>query len=132
MTESKYHIFRVYNYKGGELSTALNLTKDKFICSIIAYFIDYDEIEFNRQIPDVLKLSNDILGNIKELSNGAGSGDDTIVAKFYCTSTESMMLESIILEKFVKDNILDIVNQYCKYYEYELTEDDIKLLNKKD
>ena len=128
----KYHIFRVYNYKGGELSTALNLTKDKFICSIIAYFIDYDEIEFNRQIPDVLKLSNDILGNIKELSNYAGNGDDTIVAKFYCTSTESMMLESIILEKFVKDNILDIVNQYCKYYEYELTEDDIKLLNKKD
>ena len=132
MGNLKYHIFRVYNYKGGELSTALNLTKDKFICSIIAYFIDYDEIEFNRQIPDVLKLSNDILGNINELSNCAGSGDDTIVAKFYCTSTESMMLESIILEKFVKDNILDIVNQYCKYYEYELTEDDIKLLNKKD
>ena len=132
MGNLKYHIFRVYNYKGGELSTALNLTKDKFICSIIAYFIDYDEIEFNRQIPDVLKLSNDILGNIKELSNYAGYGDDTIVAKFYCTSTESMMLESIILEKFVKDNILDIVNQYCKYYEYELTEDDIKLLNKKD
>ena len=130
MGNLKYHIFRVYNYKGGELSTALNLTKDKFICSIIAYFIDYDEIEFNRQIPDVLKLSNDILGNIKELSLYAGG--DSIVAEFFSTDVVSANLKSLDLEKFVKDNILDIVNQYCKYYEYELTEDDIKLLNKKD
>ena len=128
MTESKYHIFRVYDYKGGELSTSLNLTKDKFICRIIEYFIEYDEIEFNQETPDIQKLSKDILGNMKKLSSNGIS----IVAEFYRTSTESMMLESIILEKFVKDNILDIVNQYCKYYEYELTEDDIKLLNKKD
>jgi hypothetical protein len=130
MTESKYHIFRVYDYKGGELSSSLNLTKDKFICSIIEYFIDYDEIEFNKEIPDIQKLSKDILENIKELSNYAGG--DSIVAEFYRTSTESMVLESITLEKFVKDNILDVVKQYCKYYEYELAEDDIKLLNKKD
>lgn len=130
MTESKYHIFRVYDYKGGELSTSLNLTKDKFVCSIIEYFIEYDEIEFNQETPDIQKLSKDILGNIKELSNYAGV--DSIVAEFFSTDVVSANLKSLDLEKFVKDNILDVVKQYCKYYGYELAEDDSKLLNKKD
>ena len=126
----KYHIFRVYDYKGGELSTSLNLTKDKFVCSIIEYFIEYDEIEFNQETPDIQKLSKDILGNIKELSNYAGG--DSNVAKFFITDEVSANLKSLDLEKFVRDNILDVVKQYCKYEKYELSEDDIKLLNKKD
>ena len=130
MAESKYHIFRVYDYKGGELSTSLNLTKDRFVCSIIEYFIGYDEIEFNQETPDIQKLSKDILGNINELSNYAGG--DSIVAEFFSTDAVSANLKSLDLEKFIKDNILDVVKQYCKYYEYELSEDDIKLLNKKD
>ena len=130
MGNLKYHIFRVYNYKGGELSTALNLTKDKFVCSIIEYFIDYDKIEFNQEALDIQKLSKDILGIIKEFSNYAGG--DSIVAEFFSTDVVSANLKSLDLEKFIKDNILDMVKQYCKYYEYELSEDDIKLLNKKD
>ena len=128
MTESKYHIFRVYDYKGGELSTSINLSKDEFICSIIEYFIDYDEIEFDQEKPDILKLSKDILGNIKELSLYAGGNSQ--VAEFFSTSVESTKLESLDLEKFVRDNIIDIVKQYCEYEEYKLTEDDIASLTK--
>ena len=128
MKNLKYHIFRVYDYKGGELSTSLNLTKDKFVCSIIEDFIDYDEIEFDQETPDILKLSKDILGNIKELSNYAGG--DSNVAKFFITDEVSANLKSLDLEKFVRDNILDVVKQYCEYEEYKLTEDDIASLTK--
>ena len=124
----KYHIFRVYDYKGGELSTSLNLTKDKFVCSIIEYFIEYDEIEFNQETPDIQKLSKDILGNIKELSNYAGG--DSNVAKFFITDEVSANLKSLDLEKFVRDNILDVVKQYCEIEDYKLTLDDITSLTK--
>ena len=55
-----------------------------------------------------------------------------MVAEFFSTDVVSANLKSLDLEKFIKDNILDIVKQYCKYEKYELSEDDIKLLNKKD
>lgn len=128
MKNLKYHIFRVYDYKGGELSTSLNLTKDKFVCSIIEYFIEYDEIEFNQETPDIQKLSKDILGNIKELSNYAGG--DSQVAEFFSTDEVSANLKSLDLEKFVRDNILDIVKQYCEIEDYKLTLDDITSLTK--
>lgn len=128
MKNLKYHIFRVYDYKGGELSTSLNLLKQDFIGEIIEDFIDYDEIEFGQGTPDILKLSKDIVRNIKELSNYAGGG--SIVARFYCTSVKSTKLESLDLEKFVRDNIIDVVKQYCEYEEYKLTEDDIASLTK--
>lgn len=128
MKNLKYHIFRVYDYKGGELSTSLNLLKQDFIGEIIEDFIDYDEIEFNKETPDILKLSKDILGNIKELSNYAGG--DSQVAEFFSTDDESANLKSLDLEKFVIDNIIDIVEQYCEYEEYKLTEDNIASLTK--
>ena len=128
MKNLKYHIFRVYDYKGGKLSTSLNLLKQDFIGEILEDFIDYDEIEFDQETPDILKLSKDILGNIKELSNYAGG--DSNVAKFFITDEVSANLKSLDLEKFVRDNILDVVKQYCEYEEYKLTEDDIASLTK--
>lgn len=128
MENLKYHIFRVYDYKGGELSTSLNLLKERFVGEIIEDFIDYDEIEFNKETPDILKLSKDILGNIKELSNYAGG--DSQVAEFFSTDEVSANLKSLDLEKFVRDNIIDIVKQYCEYEEYKLTKDDIASLTK--
>ena len=128
MTESKYHIFRVYDYKGGELSTSINLSKEMFVDEIIEYFIDYDEIEFNQGTPDILKLSKDIVRNIKELSDYAGG--DSKVAEFFITDEVSANLKSLDLEKFVRDNILDVVKQYCEIEDYKLTLDDITTLTK--
>ena len=128
MKNLKYHIFRVYDYKGGELSTSLNLLKQDFIGEILEDFIDYDEIEFDQGTPDILKLSKDIVRNIKELSNYAGG--DSKVAKFFITDEVSANLKSLDLEKFVRDNIIDIVKQYCEYEDYKLTEDDIASLTK--
>lgn len=120
--ENRYHIFKVY--KGGELRTSTNLTKDNFISELIENFIDFDEIEFDYENPDFLKLSNDIKFNINELSSYAGG--DSQVASFYCTTSEKPLLKSLDLF----DNIRDIIKQYCsEYLEYELTENDIKLLN---
>ena len=39
MKNLKYHIFRVYDYKGGELRTSLNLLKQDFIGEILEDFI---------------------------------------------------------------------------------------------
>ena len=128
MKNLKYHIFEVYDYKGGELSTSLNLLKQDFIGEILEDFINYDEIEFDQETPDILKLSKDILGNIKELSNYAGG--DSQVAEFFSTDDESLELTSVNLEKFVRDNILDVVKQYCEIEDYKLTEDDIASLTK--
>lgn len=33
--EELYHIFEVYDYKGGELSSSINLTKEKFLSKIL-------------------------------------------------------------------------------------------------
>ena len=128
MKNLKYHIFKVYDYKGGELSTSINLSKERFVGEIIEYFIDYDEIEFNQGTPDILKLSKDIVRNIKELSKYACG--DSQVAEFFSTDDESLELTSVNLEKFVRDNILDVVKQYCEIEDYKLTEDDIASLTK--
>ena len=128
MKELTYHIFRVYDYKGGELSTSINLSKESFVGEIIEYFIDYYEIEFDQETPDILKLSKDILENIIEL--GIYAGGDSQVASFFSTDELSANLKSIDLEKFIRDNILDIVKQYCENEDYKLTEDDIISLTK--
>lgn len=128
MKNLKYHIFKVNDYKGGELSTSLNLLKQDFIGEILEDFIDYDEIEFDQGTPDILKLSKDILGNIKEL--GKYAYGDSQVAEFFSTDEVSANLKSLDLEKFVRDNIIDIVKQYCENEDYKLTEDDIASLTK--
>ena len=128
MKNLKYHIFKVYDYKGGELSTSINLSKERFVGEIIEYFIDYDEIEFNKETPDILKLSKDIVRNIKELGKYAYGNSQ--VAEFFSTDEVSANLKSLDLEKFVRDNILDVVKQYCEIEDYKLTEDDITSLTK--
>ena len=128
MKNLKYHIFKVYDYKGGELSTSINLLKQDFIGEILEDFIEYDEIEFNKETPDILKLSKDIVRNIKELGKYAGGNSQ--VAEFFSTDEVSANLKSLDLEKFVRDNILDVVKQYCEIKDYKLTEDDITSLTK--
>lgn len=55
--EKVYHIFEVYDYKGGELSSCINLTKDEFINRLIYKFegfIDYifDSGKFDDELTD--------------------------------------------------------------------------------
>ena len=44
--EEFYHIFSVYDYKGGELSSNVNLTKKQFLRHIIDKFESFDEYIF--------------------------------------------------------------------------------------
>lgn len=43
MSDVKYALFKVYNYKGGELNSYTNLTKEKLISNLSDYFERYDE-----------------------------------------------------------------------------------------
>jgi hypothetical protein len=41
MSDIKYHIFKVNSYKGGELRTYVNLSKERFIDIILDNYICY-------------------------------------------------------------------------------------------
>lgn len=45
--ESKYHVFKVYDYKGGELSSYINLTLGEAIDAVYEYWLeDVDFLDF--------------------------------------------------------------------------------------
>ncbi len=48
MNETKYHLFKVYDYKGGELSPSINLSKVELIEDILESFINTDSY-FNKE-----------------------------------------------------------------------------------
>lgn len=118
--ERVYHIFEVYDYKGGELSSSINLTKDEFLNKIIYKFkgfIDYifdcgkfdDELtdddydnceydtlsdEFYDKFVTIEKLS-DYLNN--RYSEYAGSGD---VFELYKTVDNELLSYSLTDDDF--------------------------------
>ena len=108
MNETKYHLFRVYDYKGGELSTTLNLSKVELIEEILDTFIDtdfyYTDDTTTLTEKEIVKhLTN--VNNLPEFSLYAG-GDDSYVAELYYTKPNGD-LEEIDITEFIIDNASD-------------------------
>lgn len=116
---TRYHIFKVYDYKGGELDSILNLNYEEFINYLTSYFeeyfeevdFDYDEeIEIYRSVGITKDLCNKYLTDEllmdyfwKIFSSYAGCG---IVENWYISSNNELL-------------------------EYQLSKEDIKLLLEK-
>lgn len=106
MNETKYHLFRVTDYKGGELRTNLNLSKIELIEKILETFIDTDfyyESEEPLTEEQIVKYLRNV-NNLPEFSLYAGG--DSYVAKLYYTTPTEELKESDITQ-FIKDNVSD-------------------------
>ena len=59
--EEKYHIFKVYDYKGGELRSIINLDYESFIGELAGLFeyIDLDELKSESEIFKCIKEIHD-------------------------------------------------------------------------
>lgn len=109
MNETKYHLFKVYDYKGGELSTELNLSKIHLIREILESFIDTDFF-YEAEDDGIILTEEDIVKHFKNVNNlpefGIYAGGDSYVAELYYTATNGD-LEEINITQFIKDNVSD-------------------------
>lgn len=77
----KYCIFRVYDYKGGELSSSLNLTRERVAGSLAELFENHIDLETisekrDRKISKVLDEETSSVPEIKEQLLKALKDDD--------------------------------------------------------
>ena len=110
MDETKYHLFKVYDYKGGELSPSINLSKVELIEDILESFIDTDfyyEDEDNTPTKEEIIKHLTNVNNLPEFSIYAG-GDGHVADLYYTTPTGD--LEGLNKTQFIKDNASDIAD----------------------
>lgn len=93
-----YHIFQVYDYKGGKLFSETNLTQDEFISNLIKIVLCYDEIDLTLPT-DRLKL--DLLSSIKPTTDYV-DGEELVVLS--CFKSVGNSLIPVNHEKFIETN----------------------------
>jgi len=96
-----YHIFRVYDYKGGELSPNTNLDRLGVCNEIIEYFFE-DNLKLDQNEEDLKKTMREI---VNENSSTYAGGDGWCGEIFF---TENNILKSCSISSFF-DDIIDIL-----------------------
>lgn len=95
-----YHIFQVYDYKGGEQRCSINLTKSAVIARLIeAYF--GDEI-FVEEEPTIESLSN-LISSVIDANSSSYAGGDGVVLSIFETTTDSPKLKGLDVDNFIPD-----------------------------
>lgn len=110
MNETKYHLFKVYDYKGGALTPSINLSKVELIEDILESFIDTDfyyEDEDNTPTKEEIIKHLTNVNNLPEFSLYAGGGGH-VAALYYTTPTGD--LKGLNKTQFIKDNASDIAD----------------------
>jgi len=118
----KYCIFKVYDYKGGELSTSVNLDYDEFISELSDLFenIDIDSIseKRDRNISKILGedsgLDKDIKVEVEKIlkSNfySTYAGGDGFCGE--CYEVDNNNLKRIKIENYVDDIVKYIIKNW--------------------
>lgn len=109
-----YHIFRVYNYKGGKQSCNLNLSKAEAISSLIEAYCG-EEILVDEE-PTIESLSKLVSDAIEENSSIYAGGDDVVLSIFK-TTTDSPELRYLSVNSFIPDMAKMILDK--GWYEVE-------------
>lgn len=94
-----YFIAKVYDYKGGELSTYKNLSFNNFISELAKYYEDIEgleEITSNTTYDEVLQAIT-----AYEVPFGNYAGGDTIVASFY--KVENSEMTEVYIDDYLPD-----------------------------
>lgn len=96
--ETTYNLFQVHDYKGGELNTEINLTKEQLIQELALAF--FENLYEAKDIPNVqIEIEQDIIKFIKEeFSIYAGGG--RYVAEIY-KNLNGKLIE-VDIEKFTR------------------------------
>ena len=105
-----YHIFQVYDYKGGELSSCINLTESQFISELVDRVI-YDVEEIDLTLP-LNKLKSELLSSIKASTDYAGGDDSVVISCYKSTATG---LKPLDYEYFIRTNwqlFIDAIRSY--------------------
>lgn len=89
----KYHIFRVFDYKGGELSASLNLDYLSALSSYCSYILDkvMDYMEDNDC--KNYKITEKEITDIIEDTFSIYAGGDHVVLKIYQSSNDGKLRE---------------------------------------
>jgi len=116
MMEKTYHVLKVYDYKGGELSTNLNLSYEDLIEDLVetlhlydyAYDQDYDSDEDrNAREPQILRdgLASGALQSWIDEHSSIYAGGDICMSLYECENnimteidvTDEMLIEAVEL-----------------------------------
>lgn len=115
--KTKYHIFEVGNYKGGELHTYTNLDLYEFYEHLIDFFfeilINYEDDKVVLEYKNQEEVLNAVVNQWDKQKEGIYAGNGSYVAKWY----ES---EGFILEELDKIKTLKGLSEYIwnKYYNF--------------
>jgi len=110
-----FSIFRVYDYKGGELSSVTNLSKERFIEHLSELFenIDYNNIQLkrDRNINDILEVNtesiiDEISKNLEKIITqedfySTYAGGEGFVGEIYKVENDKMT--KVNIESFIPD-----------------------------
>lgn len=108
-----YHIFKVHDYKGGELGSTLNLTESTMlneVLDLIGAFNedDFDEDEDITEVKEELKSDEEILSHLKKCfedntCNYAG-GESSCFTVYYAEDNKmhTLSYDSVFYRKLVE------------------------------
>ena len=95
-----YHIFQVYDYKGGEQYYYLNLSRSEAIANLVEIYC-YDGIIVDEE-PTIKSLSKLVSDAIDENSSLYAGGDGVVLSIFE-TTTDSPKLKELDVKDFIPD-----------------------------
>ena len=107
-----YHIFTVEDYKGGEQSYSINLTKEELLSELYEYFC-YD-LEFPEP-PTAETLKETCINLIEERSATYAGGDGVVMSIF-----ETTKVSRKLIEKSIDDYVDELIDYILKYEKYDM------------
>lgn len=98
-TKTMYAVFQVYDYKGGELRAAINLSFDHFIGNLVESFENYN-IEEDQPLDYYKEKVTEILKNKYDFYSTYAGGDG-FCGNLY--KIENNIMEEVQFEDYIED-----------------------------
>jgi len=111
MSNIKYALFKVYDYKGGELRSYVNLTKEQLISSLSEYFEDCEELHTDEwELLDKEVISKVIKKKVSDEYEffSLYAGGDGFTGELYKIENNEMTI--VKFEYFIED-IIEYINK---------------------
>jgi hypothetical protein len=104
--EFLYHIFKVYDYKGGELLTDTNMSRID-VCEhlIELFFYNYHDLPLAKEEDEIKKAMQKI---VNDNSSTCAGGDVSWCGEIFKTNQKDRLLTKVRISDFF-DDIIDIL-----------------------
>lgn len=118
--ETLYHIFEVYNYKGGDLVPNTNNTYENLIDNMAEKFYNYDEVceqvKENPKKEVVLDILRDTVED-NDFTNFYAGAEADFCGRVYKTMGDSSLLE---INPFTEEWLEKYTDKILEWYEEDL------------